>query len=32
VVKAAHSYGGIVMHDVISLRHAEKAAEQGSTG
>jgi nitronate monooxygenase len=32
VVKAAHSYGGIVMHDVISLRHAEKAAEQGVDG
>src|SRR5262249_35581889 len=25
-------YGGIVMHDVISLRHAEKAAEQGVDG
>ena len=32
VVKAAHSYGGIVLHDVISLRHAEKAAEQGVDG
>jgi nitronate monooxygenase len=32
VLKAAHSYGGIVMHDVISLRHAEKAAEQGVDG
>ncbi len=32
VVKAAHGYGGIVMHDVISLRHAEKAAEQGVDG
>src|ERR1700758_5320093 len=29
VVKAVHSYGGIVMHDVISIRHAEKALEQG---
>jgi nitronate monooxygenase len=32
VVKAAHRYGGIVLHDVISLRHAEKAAEQGVDG
>ncbi len=32
VVQAAHAYGGIVMHDVISLRHAEKAAEQGVDG
>ena len=32
VVKAAHSYGGVVFHDVISLRHAEKAAEQGVDG
>ena len=32
VVAAAHSYGGVVFHDVISLRHAEKAAEQGVDG
>jgi nitronate monooxygenase len=32
VVQAAHAYGGIVLHDVISLRHAEKAAEQGVDG
>jgi nitronate monooxygenase len=32
VVKAAHSYGGVVFHDVIGLRHAEKAAEQGVDG
>ena len=32
VVKAAHSYGGVVFHDVISVRHAEKAAEQGVDG
>ena len=31
-MKAAHSYGGIVLHDVINLRHAEKAAEQGVDG
>ena len=24
VVKAVHAYGGIVLHDVISVRHAEK--------
>ena len=28
VVEAAHSYGGLVYHDVISVRHAKKAAEQ----
>jgi nitronate monooxygenase len=32
VVEAAHSYGGIVYHDVISVRHAKKAAEQGVDG
>src|ERR1700730_6508639 len=32
VVKAAHGYGGIVLHDVISIRHAEKALEQGVDG
>jgi nitronate monooxygenase len=32
VVSAAHSYGGIVLHDVISQRHAQKAAEQGVDG
>ncbi len=32
VVEAAHSYGGLVFHDVISLRHAEKALEQGVDG
>ena len=29
---AAHSYGGLVYHDVISVRHAKKAAEQGVDG
>ena len=28
VVDAVHSYGGLVFHDVISVRHAHKAAEQ----
>lgn len=32
VVKAVHSYGGLVFHDVISLRHAHKAMEQGVDG
>jgi nitronate monooxygenase len=32
VVSAVHSYGGIVFHDVINLRHAEKAAAQGVDG
>lgn len=32
VVKAVHSYGGLVFHDVISLRHAEKAISQGVDG
>ena len=32
VVEAAHSYGGLVYHDVISVRHAMKAAEQGVDG
>ena len=32
VVTAAHSYGGLVYHDVISVRHARKAAEQGVDG
>ncbi len=32
VVQAAHEYGGLVFHDVISLRHAEKAIEHGVDG
>lgn len=32
VVQAAHSYGGIVMHDVINVRHAKKALEAGVDG
>lgn len=32
VVAAVHSYGGIVLHDVISIRHAEKALEEGVDG
>jgi nitronate monooxygenase len=32
MLDAIHSYGGIVMHDVISIRHAEKALEAGVDG
>ncbi len=32
VVDAVHSYGGLVFHDVINRRHAEKAAEAGADG
>jgi nitronate monooxygenase len=32
VVEAVHAYGGLVFHDVISLRHAHKAIEQGVDG
>lgn len=32
VVKTVHGYGGVVFHDVISIRHAEKALEAGVDG
>jgi nitronate monooxygenase len=32
VVEAVHSYGGVVFHDVINVRHARKAIEQGVDG
>ena len=32
VVDAVHSYGGLVFHDVINIRHAEKAGEAGVDG
>src|SRR5215467_9127799 len=32
IVEAAHSYGGVVFHDVINVKHARKAAEQGVDG
>ena len=32
VVDAVHEYGGLVFHDVISVRHARKAAAQGVDG
>jgi nitronate monooxygenase len=30
VVAAVHSYGGLVFHDVTTVRHANKALEQGA--
>lgn len=32
IVQAVHSYGGVVFHDVTSIRHARKAIEQGVDG
>ncbi|WP_282075057.1 NAD(P)H-dependent flavin oxidoreductase [Maribacter aquivivus] len=32
LVDAIHSYGGLVFHDIIKKRHAEKAAEAGVDG
>lgn len=32
VVPRVHAYGGIVLHDVIKVRHAEKALEAGVDG
>ena len=32
VVDAIHSYGGLVFHDIIKKRHAEKAMEAGVDG
>ncbi|GGC78118.1 NAD(P)H-dependent flavin oxidoreductase [Chelatococcus reniformis] len=32
VVEAVHAYGGIVLHDVINIRHARKAIEDGVDG
>ncbi|RBP09888.1 nitronate monooxygenase [Roseiarcus fermentans] len=32
VVEAVHGYGGIVLHDVVALRHAKRAAEAGVDG
>ncbi|MEO1582288.1 MAG: nitronate monooxygenase family protein [Pseudomonadota bacterium] len=32
VVDATHSYGGVVFHDVINLRHARKAISEGVDG
>jgi nitronate monooxygenase len=32
LVKAVHGYGGVVLHDVINMRHAAKAIEAGVDG
>jgi nitronate monooxygenase len=32
VVAAVHAYGGLVFHDVVNRRHAEKAADAGVDG
>lgn len=32
VVKAVQGYGGLVFHDVVSVRHAQKAVEAGVDG
>ncbi|MEO0580512.1 MAG: nitronate monooxygenase family protein, partial [Pseudomonadota bacterium] len=32
VVDAVHSYGGLVLHDVINVRHAQKAIDAGVDG
>jgi nitronate monooxygenase len=32
MLQAIHGYGGIVLHDVISIRHAQKALEAGVDG
>jgi nitronate monooxygenase len=32
MLDAIHSYGGIVLHDVVSIRHAQKALEAGVDG
>lgn len=32
IAKGVHDYGGIVLHDVVRVRHAEKALEAGADG
>ncbi len=32
IVDAVHDYGGLIFHDVVKKRHAEKAAEAGVDG
>jgi nitronate monooxygenase len=32
IVEAIHSYGGIILHDVTNIRHAQKAIEAGVDG
>lgn len=32
VIDSAHSYGGVVFHDIINIRHAKKAVDEGVDG
>lgn len=32
LIKAVHSYGGIILHDITIIRHAQKAIEAGVDG
>jgi nitronate monooxygenase len=32
VIEGVHSYGGAVLHDVINIRHAKKAIDEGADG
>ncbi|TCT10325.1 NAD(P)H-dependent flavin oxidoreductase [Paralcaligenes ureilyticus] len=32
IIDAVHAYGGIILHDVINLRHAQKAIDAGVDG
>lgn len=32
IVDSAHSYGGVVFHDIINIRHAKKAVDEGVDG
>jgi nitronate monooxygenase len=32
VIDAVHSYGGIVLHDTINIRHTKKALKEGADG
>lgn len=32
IVDGAHSYGGVVFHDIINIRHARKAVDEGVDG
>jgi nitronate monooxygenase len=32
VVESTHSYGGVVFHDIINIRHAKKAVDEGVDG
>ena len=32
VVDSTHSYGGLVFHDIINIRHAKKAVDEGVDG